>query len=265
MGKKFHINRKGVPAVCFATKRPCPFGGEEKHYNSEREAQIAANKKNEEEFGTFHELKKKEPVKKRPAPTTHRWAKSKEERKIVKDRIQALADKPGRNYLDNCESSEKIRGYDKIKSTTKHYSEERVDRDNKIELNFGRGRLIGYYRVRHLILNWRTKKKEMGYQVVEIRDNGQTTFYDDKTGVKVTTFIPNSERIEVFMLRAGEIPEESFLANSLENMRKFQMEERMLEKAKKRKRLDKEKAEVKARSKKKEKENDKKVAKDKDV
>lgn len=48
---KFHINSKGVPAPCKATKGNCPFGGEENHYNNKEEAQIAADKTNQANFG----------------------------------------------------------------------------------------------------------------------------------------------------------------------------------------------------------------------
>lgn len=46
---KFHINKKGVPAVCRAKKGNCPFGGENEHYNTKEEAEIAAQEKNSKE------------------------------------------------------------------------------------------------------------------------------------------------------------------------------------------------------------------------
>lgn len=48
---KFHINKDGVPAPCRAQKGNCPYGGEDSHYDSIEEAQIAANKINEQQHG----------------------------------------------------------------------------------------------------------------------------------------------------------------------------------------------------------------------
>lgn len=35
---KYHIDKNGVPAICRATKRPCPLGGPEAHFDSMEEA-----------------------------------------------------------------------------------------------------------------------------------------------------------------------------------------------------------------------------------
>lgn len=48
---KYHINGKGVPSICRAEKGNCPFGGQDSHYDSETEAQKAANKMNSMESG----------------------------------------------------------------------------------------------------------------------------------------------------------------------------------------------------------------------
>lgn len=51
---KFHINKKGVPAPCKATKGNCPLGGEsgnENHYNTQEEAQAGADIVNEAKYG----------------------------------------------------------------------------------------------------------------------------------------------------------------------------------------------------------------------
>lgn len=51
---KFHINKKGVPAPCRSQSGKCPLGGDtgaENHFNSESEAQKAADKINESEHG----------------------------------------------------------------------------------------------------------------------------------------------------------------------------------------------------------------------
>jgi hypothetical protein len=59
---KFHINKHGVPAPCKAQKGNCPYGGEESHYNSQEEAQIAIDQINEEEYGVLGGLKKADNV-----------------------------------------------------------------------------------------------------------------------------------------------------------------------------------------------------------
>lgn len=41
---KYHINSKGVPAICKAEKGNCPFGGANDHYDSPEQAQAAADK-----------------------------------------------------------------------------------------------------------------------------------------------------------------------------------------------------------------------------
>lgn len=51
MTQKFHIDKNGKPAPCHATKRPCPLGGEEVHFDSMEDAQAYADKMNEQEFG----------------------------------------------------------------------------------------------------------------------------------------------------------------------------------------------------------------------
>lgn len=48
---KFHINSKGVPALCYAQKGNCPFGGLDSHYDTLEKAQIIADKQNSENFG----------------------------------------------------------------------------------------------------------------------------------------------------------------------------------------------------------------------
>lgn len=48
---KYHINSKGVPGPCSATKGNCPYGGADSHYDSPEAAQAAADKRLESEFG----------------------------------------------------------------------------------------------------------------------------------------------------------------------------------------------------------------------
>lgn len=54
MTEKFHINKKGMPALCKATKGNCPLG---KHYETESEAQIDVANQMEEEFGILPDNK----------------------------------------------------------------------------------------------------------------------------------------------------------------------------------------------------------------
>lgn len=46
---KYHINKKGVPAVCKAKTKPCPLGGE--HFDSLEAAEISIQKELREEHG----------------------------------------------------------------------------------------------------------------------------------------------------------------------------------------------------------------------
>ena len=46
---KYHINKKGVPAICKAKNGKCPLGNEAQHFNSQEEAQINADRQNEKE------------------------------------------------------------------------------------------------------------------------------------------------------------------------------------------------------------------------
>ena len=48
---KFHINKHGVPAPCRATKGNCPLGGDDQHFNSEKEAQTFINNQMESKHG----------------------------------------------------------------------------------------------------------------------------------------------------------------------------------------------------------------------
>ena len=66
---KFHINKKGVPALCRAKDGNCPFGGGEKHFDNKEQAQQFIDKKNEKEHGLlasniFTEEKKKKDIRK---------------------------------------------------------------------------------------------------------------------------------------------------------------------------------------------------------
>ena len=46
---KYHINSKGNPALCRATKGKCPFGGADQHFGSRQEAFAEAERRHEQE------------------------------------------------------------------------------------------------------------------------------------------------------------------------------------------------------------------------
>lgn len=48
---KYHIDKNGKPAICRATKRPCPLGGDDVHFDTEQAAQDYSDKLNEQKFG----------------------------------------------------------------------------------------------------------------------------------------------------------------------------------------------------------------------
>lgn len=57
---KYHVNAKGVPAICSARNGRCPYGGDtgsENHFESKEEAQKFADKMNESQFGVIPEVK----------------------------------------------------------------------------------------------------------------------------------------------------------------------------------------------------------------
>lgn len=54
---KYHISKKGTPAVCRAQSGRCPLGGEDLHFDSKEYAQKAADKMNESEFGIIPKKK----------------------------------------------------------------------------------------------------------------------------------------------------------------------------------------------------------------
>lgn len=58
---KFHINAKGVPSVCKATKGNCPFGGADSHFDSIKDAQESADKRGEEKHGVLPGVDSSEP------------------------------------------------------------------------------------------------------------------------------------------------------------------------------------------------------------
>lgn len=48
---KYHIKKDGTPGICYATTKPCPLGGPDKHYNTEEEAMRVSQETFEREMG----------------------------------------------------------------------------------------------------------------------------------------------------------------------------------------------------------------------
>lgn len=57
---KFHINNKGIPAICKAVKGNCPFGSEDSHFESIEKAQLAIDNQNTENYGYLPKINKYE-------------------------------------------------------------------------------------------------------------------------------------------------------------------------------------------------------------
>ncbi len=81
---------------------------------------------------------------------------------------------------------------------------------NELTKAFGEGNLIGYYKTCELVATV-TGSTEQKNQIIELRDNGLLTVYDYKTHRKITTFMAPSDRVEVTMLMAGQIPDNRML------------------------------------------------------
>lgn len=83
---KFHINKHGVPAPCRAKPGNCPYGGDDRHFDTLEEAQKFADKENAEKYGILR------PSEGRSAETVEGFNAGLEERlfsKHVSDRLFA--------------------------------------------------------------------------------------------------------------------------------------------------------------------------------
>ena len=54
---RYHINKKGVPAICHAQSGKCPLGGTNEHYPSAEAAQSAIDKQNAQNFAIESDFK----------------------------------------------------------------------------------------------------------------------------------------------------------------------------------------------------------------
>lgn len=199
MGQKYHINKNGVPAVCRAKEGNCPYGGEsgsENHFDTIEEAQVAADKQNELQFGLIGGVK-------------FNTATTDEDFRHIENRLNEAKQDEERDgkmyYFTRCKTSERIHDYTPNDKKTDHYINDRVTKEQLMIDEIGEGSPIAYYKV-HQFVKGRYKD-----QMVEVMDTGQIKIYDARRGHLVTTFVPARERMEIMMLKAGDIPNEQWL------------------------------------------------------
>lgn len=205
MNQQFHINKNGIPAPCKARPGNCPLGEDETHFKTQEEAQIEADKRNEAEFGIFKvndESLEKE--------VTHNKATSIKQFQFIERRKREIRRQryDRQKYIERCKSTERLDSYTPSIEDTYHYKKERMLREEQLVNEFGVGKIIGFYKVNHLVGQDNQSYRE---QVVEVRDTGQIKVYDSATGRTVTTFMAHRQRIEVMMLQSGEIPQEKWI------------------------------------------------------
>lgn len=236
MGNKYHVNSKGVPAVCKATKGKCPFGGADSHYDSIEVAQKAADEKNKKEFELFvgqDEITSSEPknVQTNSEKDGLRTSKksvahsmtTEQDKTYVNKRLSIIETdakkEGGQSYFLRFNSSERLTDYTPNGEKTLHFKEERAAREEIIKNQVGEGNVIGYYKVNHVV-----KDNKYGNQIFEVRDNWQVRIYDENDGKLVTTFIPTKQRLEIIMLSAGDVPDKEWLGQISKEKRTFDAE-----------------------------------------
>lgn len=215
MVTKFHISKNGMPALCKAKDGNCPLK-QKIHYKTKEEAQLAADKINEEQYGIIPKDEnitfKRKPKKEKQFIKAFKM----EHKEHIDKRLEEMSQDGNESYYSRCKSVVKDHQFKPSNHEVIHFKKDRIKRSEQIEKNFGRGDLIGFYKVNHKMGN---KSEEYREQMIEVRDNGSLTIYDIKTGNKITTFVAMSKRIELMMLKAGEIPNESLLKKIDENKR----------------------------------------------
>lgn len=206
MKKVYHINSKGVPAECKAKAGGCPFGSSVLHYDNPQSAQIDADMQNELKHGILHSESK----------TNLKTSESKKDSEYIKVRLERhreLEKEDNRDYYySRHKTSSKIENYVVNNEKTLHYQEDRKAKEDLLAENVGEGEVLAHYKVNHIV-----KEGVYGEQIIEVRDTGQIKIYDVNNGRLVTTFIPTKERMEVMMLRAGDIPSQEWLENVEKN------------------------------------------------
>lgn len=141
-----------------------------------------------------------------------KFTKLEEEYSGAKERLERMKRHAKRNdnnsYILRIRKSEILDKYEPNGEVTFHYKEERSAREDLIKSQLGEGTPIRYYKVNHLV-----KDDFYEDQVFEVLSNGQVRIYDNRNGKLVTTFIPTKQRLEIIMLSAGDVPEESWINN----------------------------------------------------
>lgn len=116
-------------------------------------------------------------------------------------------------YFNRMRWANRVDSFDVESEETYHYNTERKDKREQMNEIFEEGKVIGYYKVKHTLdkKNF-LKGKQVDYctQVVEVRDNGRCIIHDTNGNI-VTTFLANHSRIEAWMTKAYEVPNQNFL------------------------------------------------------
>lgn len=219
--EKWHINKKGVPAICNAEPGNCPFGGNGEHYPTREIAQRKADKENR--------------LKNRLLPETEndrlklktkgllKEALTKNDLVYIEKRIESINNLYRKEpYSKKCRSVERLEGYKPNKKLSEHMLAERMKKDEKLKRAFGTGEMLGYYLVDHRVKDTRGKEKYKK-QVFGVHSSGYVQCYDyENDGRLVTVFLPHVYRTETILLLANELPKQSMLRKINKNYnRKF--------------------------------------------
>lgn len=214
---KFHINKHGVPALCRAKSNNCPLGKNIQHFKSKEEAQAYVDDRHKKEFGILP--KENVELKVNKASWAFKIARSQKDKNYIETQKKILKKESSKlTYIERCKTSKRLKNYKPNNKTTIHFRDDRADKNMEIEKNFGKGNVVGYYEVNHLVS--KISKARYKTQIAEVLDNGQITIYDKYNGKTVTTFMGHRARIEAMMLLAGEIPNNKFLGRVIDNRAK---------------------------------------------
>lgn len=116
---------------------------------------------------------------------------------------------------ENLCSQCKVSVYDKAISnnglTTYHYKSSRTEREKELDCLLGKGARVKAFLV---------DKGGEDIQIHELLDNGLLIIYSYHNHKKITLFAPKPDRIFNLYASAGEIPPESIIKKSEDNMRK---------------------------------------------
>ena len=195
----YHINKHGLSAICGAKPGNCPLGKNTPHFPDKKSADAYIHAKNSEGYGLL-----------RPVPPNYSKAKTKTDFDYIGNRLKELRNEQGNNtYAERCRRSSSLENYKASPFMTKHMKEDRADKEAALFKKFGKGNVIGHYRVEHLS----GKPPKYITQVAELYDNGLVSIYDAEVGHgrKITTFSSHRARVEAMMLKAGEIPSKELL------------------------------------------------------